>query len=58
MQLRATELYIQWTYIDAFIDCASQNELIAWSVWIIHFATAKLLFYYSNQKPSSRFFNN
>ena len=56
MQLRATELYIQWTDIDAFIDYASQFELIAWSVWLIHFPTAKLLFNYYEQKPLETFF--
>ena len=56
MQLCAIELYIQWTYIDAFRDYASQFELIAWSVWLIHFATAKLLFRYYDKKPWETFF--
>ena len=55
MQLRAIELYIQWTYIDDFRDYASQFELIAWSVWLIHFATAKLLFRYYDKKPWETF---
>ena len=38
-----------------FIDYTSQNDLIAWSVWIIYFATAKLLFYYYGQNRSSTF---
>ena len=57
MQLRATELYIQRIFIRAFIEYANQFELIAWSVWIIHFPTAKLLFNYYDQKPLKRFFN-
>ena len=56
MQLRAIELYIQWTYIDDFRDYASQFELITWSVWLIHFATAKLLFHYYDKKLSETFF--
>ena len=56
MQLCAIELYIQWTYIDDFRDYASQFELIAWSVWLIHFATAKLLFRYYDKKPWETFF--
>ena len=35
-----------------FIDYASKNDLIAWSVWIIYFATAKI------RIPQARFFNN
>ena len=56
MQLRAIELYIQWTYIDTFRNYGSQFELIAWSVWLIHFATAKLLFRYYDKKPWETFF--
>ena len=56
MQLRATELYIQRIFIRAFIEYANQFELIAWSVGIIHFSTAKLLFNYYDQKPSEMFF--
>ena len=56
MQLRATELYIQRIFIRAFIEYANQFELIAWSVWIIHFPTEKLLFNYYDRKPSETFF--
>ena len=56
MQLRATELYIQRIFIRAFIEYANQFELIAWSVGIIHFSTAKLLFNYYDQKPPETFF--
>ena len=57
MQLRATELYIQRIFIRAFIKYANQLELIAWSVGISHFPTAKLLFNYYDQKPSEMFFS-
>ena len=56
MQLRATELYIQRIFIRAFIKYANQFELIAWSVGISHFSTAKLLFNYYDQKPLEMFF--
>ena len=57
MQLRATELYIQRIFIRAFIEYANQFELIAWSVWIIHWPAAKLFLNYYDQKPLETFFN-